>query len=120
MLGIGDDPIPPPPGPEARTGRARNEDKAIAVAARFMDFLLWRRIMNPDCATATLAKSGICEEAIRRFIRRLRRFTQIKAFICVHLRNLRISFSAVVAPHERRPHPLAAARSTLRTAPRGP
>jgi hypothetical protein len=61
MLGIGDDPIPPP-GPEARTGSASKENKAIAVAARFMDFLLWRRIMNPDCATATLAKSGICEE----------------------------------------------------------
>src|SRR3954453_17232721 len=61
MLGIGDDPIPPP-GPEARTGRASNEDKAIAVAAPFMDFLLCRRIMNPDCATATLAQSGICEE----------------------------------------------------------
>src|SRR5436853_6309279 len=41
MLGIGDEPIPPP-GPEARTGRASSENNATAVAARFMDFLLCR------------------------------------------------------------------------------
>jgi hypothetical protein len=51
MLGIGDDPIPPP-GPEARTGRASSENKAIAVTARFMDFLLfgglWTHLVQPQ------------------------------------------------------------------------
>src|SRR4051794_32966443 len=49
MLGIGADPIPPP-GPEAISGRASNESKAIAVTARFMDFLLcgglWTRVVQ--------------------------------------------------------------------------
>jgi hypothetical protein len=51
MLGIGDELIPPP-GPEARTGRASSENKAIAVAARFMDFLLcgglWTQLVQPQ------------------------------------------------------------------------
>jgi len=74
MLGIGADPIPPP-GPEAISGKASNENKAIAVAARFMDFLLCRRIMN-----------------LRGTIRRLRRCDEMKTIqSAFHLRNLRIS-----------------------------